>query len=71
MVYRNPERIQLPLWVEFPFCLTPHGLTGILQHNAVKEPCPHFRDKKIDVKYVSDHRHVRVKTKIQNETLQI
>lgn len=46
-------------------------LTGILQHNAVKEPCPHFRDKKINVKYVLDLRLVRVKTKIQNETLQI
>lgn len=46
-------------------------LTGILQHHAVKEPCPHFRDEKIDVKYVLDPRLVRVKTKIQNETLQI
>ena len=46
-------------------------LTGILQHNAVKEPCPHFGDEKTDVKYVSDPRLVRVKTEIQNEALQI
>ena len=47
------------------------GLAAKPQHRSVRELCPCFRDEKIDVKYVPDHKLVRGKTKIQNKNLQV